>query len=52
MRQLMADEVDSKVTEIREQLVLEMEAQKRRLEYDMQKESRKQKEIMKIEFEF
>jgi hypothetical protein len=48
----MADEVDNKVTERREQLVLEVEGQKRRLEYDMQKEARKQKEIMKIEFEF
>jgi hypothetical protein len=48
----MADEVDNKVTERRERLMLEVEGQKRRLEYDMQKEARKQKEIMKIEFEF
>ena len=52
MRQLIADEVDSKVTERHEQLVLEAEAQKKRVEYDLHKEARKQREIMQIEFEF
>lgn len=32
--------------------MLEAEKQKRRLDYDMKKEARKQNEIMKIEFEF
>ena len=52
MRQIIDEEVESKDTKRREQLVLEAESQKRRLDYDMKKEARKQNEIMKIEFEF
>ena len=52
MRQIIDEEVESKDTKRREQLVLEAESQKRRMDYDMKKEARKQNEIMKIEFEF
>lgn len=44
--------VEDQVKDQREQLQIELETTRRNLETESQKELRKQKEIMQIEFEF